>query len=80
MLTPATTTELSGSFAAQFRGLLDATTLAEIRRLEVAGSPTASLPAMERALAALRARANELASTANRLRKNANAARSGTGP
>jgi hypothetical protein len=80
LLTPATTGDISGSFAAQFRGLLDATTLAEIRRLEVAGSPTASLPAMERALAALRARANELASTANRLRKNANAARSGTGP
>ena len=78
--TPATTADISGSFAAQFRGLLDATTLAEIRRLEGAGSPTASLPAMERALAALRARANELASTANRLRKNANAARSGTGP
>lgn len=80
LLTPATSADISGSFAAQFRGLLDATTLAEIRRLEVAGSPTASLPAMERALAALRARANELASTANRLRKNANAARSGTGP
>ncbi|MES1204602.1 MAG: hypothetical protein ABUS79_01570 [Pseudomonadota bacterium] len=62
-----------GSLASQFRGILDATTLAEIRRLEVPGSSAGSLQAMERALSALRARAAALASDAAALRKKAKA-------
>jgi hypothetical protein len=59
------------SLAAQFRGSLDAASLAEIRRLEApaGGSATGDLPAMERALAALRARAARLATDAAALRR-----------
>ncbi|MBC8133818.1 MAG: hypothetical protein H7X95_12610 [Deltaproteobacteria bacterium] len=61
----------AGSVATQFRGMLDASTLAEIRRLEIAGSPDSSLSAMERALSALRARAAQLTNNAAVLRSRA---------
>jgi hypothetical protein len=60
-----------GSVAGQFRGILDAGTLAEIRRLENTGSPGSNLQAMERALSALRARAAQLNSNAATLRAQA---------
>ena len=59
------------SVATQFRGILDAATLAEIRRLETPGSPSGNLQAMERALILLRARAIELEASAVALRKRA---------
>ncbi len=72
---PVTAGDTAGSVASQFRGMLDAATLAEIRKLEVPGSPTGSLQAMERALSALRARAAQLAGNASALRVQAKAAR-----
>ena len=67
----ASDTDGANSVASQFRGILDATTLAEIRRLEAPGSPSGNLQAMERALSVLRARASELEATAVSLRKRA---------
>jgi hypothetical protein len=67
--------DTAGSLASQFRGILDATTLAEIRRLEVLGSSSGNLQAMERALTALRARAGQLAANAGELRTRARTAR-----
>ncbi len=64
-----------GSVAIQFRGILDASTLAEIRRLESAGSPAGNLAAMEWALSALRARAAQLSKSAAALRNNAQTTR-----
>jgi hypothetical protein len=61
--------------AAQFYGILDAATLAEIRRLEAPGSATASLQAMERALTAVRARAAQLDAEARTLRQRAKSPR-----
>lgn len=63
-----------GSVAGQFRGILDAATLAEIRRLESGGSPRSNVQAMERALAALRARAGQLNASAADLRMRAKTA------
>lgn len=60
-----------GSVAAQFRGILDSATLAEIRRLEAPGAPGASVQAMEKALAALRARSARLDEEARLLRQRA---------
>src|SRR6185295_1934988 len=65
--------DIPGSVAAQFRGVLDSATLAEIRRIESPGSPAASLQAMERAMTALRARAAELDADATALRTRARA-------
>jgi hypothetical protein len=65
----------TGSVAAQFYGILDAATLAEIRRLEAPGSATASLQAMERALTAVRARAAQLDAEARTLRQRAKSPR-----
>ena len=59
--------------AAQFRGILDAATLSEIRRLELPGSPSGNLQALERAQAALRLRAAALDASATALRKRAQA-------
>jgi hypothetical protein len=67
--------ENPGSVASQFRGILDAATLAEIRRLEIPGSPAGGLQAMERALAALRTRAAQLAAHATTLRTQAKTTR-----
>ena len=67
-------TDAPGSVAGQFRGILDAATLAEIRKLETAGSSISSLQAMERALSALRARAAHLSASANALRARAKTA------
>jgi len=54
--------------AAQFSGILDAATIAEIRHLEAPGSQAATIQAMERAVAALRARATQLDADARALR------------
>jgi len=67
----AASVDAPGSVAGQFRGILDAGTLAEIRRLENTGSPGSNLQAMERALSALRARAAQLTSSAATLRAQA---------
>jgi hypothetical protein len=63
------TSDSAGSLALQFRDVLDPTTLMEIRRLEGAGATVASLPATERALAALRARARQLQTEADAARQ-----------
>ena len=55
----------SGSVAAQFRGILDPATLAEIRRLEAAGAASGNVAAWQRAASALRERAAQLATDAN---------------
>jgi hypothetical protein len=60
--------DAAGSVAAQFSGILDAATIAEIRHLEAPGSQAASIQAMERALTALRARAAQLDADARALR------------
>lgn len=72
---PPPTPDTAGSVAIQFRGILDASTLAEIRRLESAGSPAGNLAAMEWALSALRARAAQLSTNAATLRNSARAVR-----
>lgn len=61
----------SASLAAQLRDLLDSTTLAEIRRLEASRAPGAGAEALERAAAALRARAEQLNSQSHALRARA---------
>jgi hypothetical protein len=66
----ASGTDAAGSLAGQFRDVLDPVTLTEIRRLEGSGGAArASLPATERALAALRARARQLQSEADATRR-----------
>lgn len=66
----------AASVTTQFAGLLDASTLAEIRRLEVGGggSPGSSAAALERAVSALRARAAQLTASAEALRSRAKTA------
>jgi len=58
----------SGSLSGQLRGVLDPTSLEEIRRLETPGSGPANLQVMERALATLRGRAAQLAAASAALR------------
>jgi hypothetical protein len=66
----ASGSDAAGSLAGQFRDVLDPLTLTEIRRLEGSGGAArASLPATERALAALRARARQLQSEADAARR-----------
>jgi hypothetical protein len=67
-IAPTAGPESTSSLATQFRGILDPSTLAEIRKLEGSGNPTSRLPAAERALAALRARAQQLQSSADTMR------------
>jgi cell division protein FtsB len=57
----------------QLRDLLDAGTLAEMRKLEQAGSASANIEAMERAIAALTAKSQHLAAQAKALRDKAHA-------
>jgi hypothetical protein len=71
---PVGAPDAPGSVAGQFRGVLDAATLAEIRRLEGVGSPGSNLQAMERALSALRQRAALLKASAADLRARAKTA------
>ncbi len=63
--TPATALSL------ELRDLLDPATVADIRRLERAKGPTASVQALERAVAALRARAETLDGQARTMRESA---------
>lgn len=63
---PPTDTGLS--LSTQLRDVLDAGALAEIRRLEGTGSPGANVAAMERAIAALKARAERLQAQSKALR------------
>ena len=64
----------AGSLAGQLRGVLDPTSLEEIRRLETPGTGPANLQVMERALAMLRARAAQLAAASASLRATGSAA------
>ena len=59
----------------ELRDLLDPATVADIRRLEGAKSPAASVQALERAVAALRARAATLDGQARAMRQTARAPR-----
>jgi hypothetical protein len=61
--TPATALSL------ELRDLLDPATVADIRRLEGAKGPTASVQALERAVEALRARADTLDGQARTMRQ-----------
>jgi hypothetical protein len=63
----------STSLSLELRDLLDPATLADIRRLEGTGAkaPTGSLEALERAVAALRARADTLDAAARAMRASA---------
>jgi hypothetical protein len=67
---PAGTTSTSDgvSLSAQLRDLLDPTTLAEIQRIEATGGASSGLDALERAGAALKARAARLDAEAAALR------------
>jgi hypothetical protein len=58
----------SDALSAQLRDLLDPTTLAELRRLEASASPATDVRALERAAAALRARAERLTAASKALR------------
>lgn len=64
----------AASVTTQFAGILDASTLAEIRRLELGGTPGSSAAALERAVSALRARAAQLTASAAALRSRAKTA------
>ena len=61
----------AGSLAGQLRGVLDPTSLEEVRRLETPGAGPANLQLMERALATLRGRAAQLAAASAALRAHA---------
>jgi len=58
----------STSLSTQLRDVLDAGALAEIRRIEGTGAPGANIAAMERAIAALKARAERLQTQSKALR------------
>ncbi len=62
------------TLAVELRDLLDPTTVADIRRLEGTKAPAGSVPALERAVAALRARADSLDTAARAMRASARAA------
>lgn len=69
--TPMTATgaiDSVGSLSTQLRDVLDAGALADIRRLEGTGAPGSSIAAMERAIAALKARAERLQAQSDALR------------
>jgi len=68
---PTTNTFASGSASPQSLGVLDPTLLAEVRRLEGPGAPSANLTTLETAVATLRARSSELARRAAALRARA---------
>jgi hypothetical protein len=65
---PSTSTGGSDTLSVQLRDLLDPTALAEIRKLEASRAPGADLQALERAAAAVRARADRLAAESRTLR------------
>ncbi|HZL21321.1 MAG TPA: hypothetical protein VFG23_26545 [Polyangia bacterium] len=58
----------SPTLAVELRDLLDPTTVADIRRLEGTKAPSGSVPALERAVAALRAQADALDAQARAMR------------
>jgi hypothetical protein len=75
---PAAPTPAGGSGAAdgtplsvQLRDVLDPATLGELRRLESSGAPRAGVEALERAAAALKARADKLQAQSQSLRAHA---------
>ena len=71
---PPTALSDSSALSVQLRDLLDATTLAEIQRLETTGGSAAGTEALERAGAALKARAERLRQQAAALRASEHAA------
>jgi len=60
--------DAAGSLAGQLRGVLDPASLEEVRRMETPGAGPANVQVMERALAALRARAGQLSAASASLR------------
>ena len=73
-LPPMPTSSTGSPFATlsiQLRDLLDTSTLADIRRLERAGTPGGSVQALERAAAALQARAADLDAKSRAMRSQA---------
>ena len=66
--TPSSSTGGSDALSVQLRDLLDPTALAEIRKLETSRAPGADVQALERAAAAVRARADRLAADSRALR------------
>ncbi|HVR64667.1 MAG TPA: hypothetical protein VMU50_22360 [Polyangia bacterium] len=72
---PGVAADNASSLSAQLRDVLDPAALATIRKLEAAGTPGASVEAMERAAAALRERALRLQAQSNGLRERAKIAR-----
>jgi hypothetical protein len=71
--TPVGTGAPPATLSVELRDLLDPSTVADIRRLEGTKSPTGTVPALERAVAALRARADSLDTAARAMRASARA-------
>jgi hypothetical protein len=67
-LVPSSVSDGAATLSVQLRDLLDPVTLAEIQRLEAAGGVNSGFEALERAGAALKARADRLAQQAASLR------------
>jgi hypothetical protein len=65
---PSTSGSASDTLSVQLHDLLDPTVLAEIRKLEASRAPGADVQALERAAAAVRARADRLAADSRTLR------------
>ena len=72
---PGGASDNASSLSTQLRDFLDPGALAAIRKLEAAGTPGASVEAMERAAAALRERAQRLQTQSNGLRERAKSSR-----
>jgi hypothetical protein len=64
----ATPQDPTAGLAAQLRGVLDPSSLAEIRKLDAGASAPTNLAAMERAIAALRDKSTQLEANARQLR------------
>ncbi len=69
----STTASATSPLSVQLRDLLDTATLTDIRRLETSGAVAASPQALERAAAALRARADWLDGQSRAMRAKAQA-------
>lgn len=68
LIVPTPTGSTTATLAVELRDLLDPATVADIRRLEGTKAPSGSVPALERAVAALRAQADGLDAQARAMR------------
>jgi hypothetical protein len=68
IVAPAGSVTASPMLAVELRDLLDPATVADVRRLEGSKAPSGSVPALERAVAALRAQADALDARARAMR------------